>query len=312
MLFRRIRELLGRKQVKVLVESLAGHARVDDIFDESALGGDEGIRELVVVLRCPLLNVLSSEDDFNGTLGTHDGDLGRRPCVVHVSPEVVRAHDIVGSTVGLSSDDREFRRGSLRVSKEQLRAMSDDAPMFLRGAGEEPRYVHEGDDRDVVAVQELNEPRRLDGGVYIKHTCEFFRLVGDDTDGAAIHASEAGDDVLGKFGHHLPVGALVHNLFDDGLHVVRHVAVLRHDVVQRRELTVPGICRLLSRRGGGVGEGEVVVQHASLQQGLDVVCERAVSDPTKGGVDLGASQLLLRDLLSGHRLHHLGSGDEEL
>mmetsp|Transcript_4629 Transcript_4629/g.8300 ORF Transcript_4629/g.8300 Transcript_4629/m.8300 type:complete len:295 (-) Transcript_4629:896-1780(-) len=254
-LLRWVRQLLGRKQVEVLVESLAGQARVDDVFDESALGGDERVRELVVVLFCPLLHVLSAEDDLDSTLGAHHCDLSRRPRIVHVSPEVMRAHDIVSATVRLASDDRELWRGGLRVCKQQLGAMSDDAPVLLRGAGKEPRHVHEGDDRDVVAVQELDEPRSLDRGINIKHARELLGLVGDDADSAAIHAREARDDVLRKLGHHLPVGALVDHLFDDGLHVVRHVAVLRDDVVQRRALTVPRVGRFLSRRGGSVGEG---------------------------------------------------------
>ena len=43
----------------------------------------------------------TSENDGNGSLGAHDGDLSRRPGVVGVAAQVLGRHDVIGSAVGL-------------------------------------------------------------------------------------------------------------------------------------------------------------------------------------------------------------------
>lgn len=40
--------------------------------------------------------------------------------IVHVSSQVLRAHDVVGATVGLACDYRQLRHRSLRVREQQL------------------------------------------------------------------------------------------------------------------------------------------------------------------------------------------------
>ncbi len=55
------------------------------------------------------------------------------------------------------------------------------------------------------------------------------------------------------------------------------------------------------------------MQPAHLQQRLDVVVEGAVGDATTCVVWVdGAAQLFGGDLLVGHRLHHVGAGDEHV
>ena len=54
------------------------------------------------------------------------------------------------------------------------------------------------------------------------------------------------------------------------------------------------------------------MQPAHLQQRLDVVLVGAVGDRGLGRVHLGAAELLGRDRLVGHRLHHVGAGDEHV
>ena len=73
--------------------------------------------------------------------------------------------------------------------------MLDQAAVFLVGAGQEARHVDERDDRDVEGVAEAHEARRLAAGVEVEHAGEHHRLVGDEADGAAGDAAEAGDDV---------------------------------------------------------------------------------------------------------------------
>lgn len=66
------------------------------------------------------------EDDLDGTLGSHDGNLGRGPGVVDITAEVLGAHDIVGTTIGLPGNDGDLGHGGLSVGVEQLGTMADD------------------------------------------------------------------------------------------------------------------------------------------------------------------------------------------
>ena len=95
--------------------------------------------------------------------GPHHRDLGRRPGEVHVAPQVLRRHHVVGPAVGLAGDQRDLGDGALGVGVEQLGAVLDDAAVLLGRAGHEAGHVDERHDRDVEGVAEPDEPRRLDG-----------------------------------------------------------------------------------------------------------------------------------------------------
>src|SRR5437763_16066736 len=97
----------------------------DDLVDVAELGGLEGVGErLPVVGDEPLalaLGVLRAldlvaEDDVDGAVRAHDGDLGRRVGEVHVAADVLGGHDDVGAAVGLARDDRDLDRKSTRLN----------------------------------------------------------------------------------------------------------------------------------------------------------------------------------------------------
>lgn len=71
--------LEGSKSVNNGFSGLIGF---DDVINKSSLGGLEWVGELVLVVLDFLLHVLSSEDNLDGTLGSHDGDFGSGPGVV--------------------------------------------------------------------------------------------------------------------------------------------------------------------------------------------------------------------------------------
>src|SRR6185437_742450 len=79
---------------------------------------------------------------------------------------------------------------------EELGAVRDDAAVLLVGAGEEAGDIDERAQRDVEAVAEADEARRLDAGLDVEAAGEDLGLVRDDADGAAADAGEADDDVL--------------------------------------------------------------------------------------------------------------------
>lgn len=51
-------------------------------------------------------------------LGSHHGHLCRRPGVVHIPSQVLGAHDVVRSSVGLPSDDGDLGDGGLSKGKQ--------------------------------------------------------------------------------------------------------------------------------------------------------------------------------------------------
>ena len=84
------------------------------------------------------------------------------------------------------------------------------------------------------AVAEAHEARRLAAGVGIEHAGQHHRLVGDEADGAALDAAEAGDDVLGKVRLDLEEIAFVGDLQDQLLDVVGFVGVVGDQPVERQ------------------------------------------------------------------------------
>ena len=70
--------------------------------------------------------------------------------------------------------------------------------MLLVGAGHETGHIHEGDDRDVEAVAEADEARRLVAGIDVEHPGQHARLIGDDADAVPAQAREADDDIRGE------------------------------------------------------------------------------------------------------------------
>src|SRR5208282_3097393 len=105
-------------------------------------------------------------------------------------------HHVVSAAISLAGDDRYLWHGRLGVGEEQLRAMLDEAAIFLRSAGKEAWDIHEGDERNIEAVTEADEPRGFPARVAIEHACQDHRLVGDDADCVAAQPSEAGDNVF--------------------------------------------------------------------------------------------------------------------
>ena len=220
-------------------DALARRMRHDHLVDIAALGRHERIGEARLIFVDALLDLvgvaeLGAIDDLDRALGAHHRDLGRRPGIVDVAADMLRGHNVIGAAIGLAGDDGDLRHRRLGEGEQQLGAMLDQAAIFLRGARQEARHVDEGDDRNVEAVAEAHEARGLARGVAVEHAGQHHRLIGDDADGAAFHAGEAGDDVAGEGLLDLEEIALVHDLLDQLLHVVGLVRIVGDQRVERR------------------------------------------------------------------------------
>ena len=76
--------------------------------------------------------------------------------------------------------------------------MADDPGVLDLRADHEAGHVLEEDERDVEGVAEVDEARRLVGGVVVEDPGQLLGLVGDDPDRLAAEAGEAGDQRLGE------------------------------------------------------------------------------------------------------------------
>ena len=207
------------------------------------------------------------EDDVDRALGAHHRDLRRRPGEVHVAPDVLGAHDVVGAAVRLAGDDGDLRDRRLAVGVQELRAVLDDPAVLLVHARQEPGHVDEGDERDVEGVAGPHEPGRLDRRLDVERAREDRRLLGHDPDAPTAEAGEADEDVGGPAGLDLEEVAVVDDARDDVVHVVRLRRVVGHDVVERCVAPVDGILRRQRRRIAEVVLGQEREQAPNVVQG---------------------------------------------
>src|ERR1700733_3430582 len=73
-------------------------------------------------------------DNVHRAFWTHDGDLCRRPGIVHIGADVLRGHHAVGSAVGLAGNDGDFRDRGFGESEQKLGSVLDDSAVLLIGA----------------------------------------------------------------------------------------------------------------------------------------------------------------------------------
>ena len=202
---------------------------MNDLIDESELGRFEWIGKLRPVF-CDEVRLgggrirrsvdLSAVDDIDGSVGSHDRDLGGGPCEIHVSAQVFARHDVVGATVGFACDDRDLGDGRLCIGVEELRSMFDDAAELLCGAGQEAGDIDEGDDRNVECVTETNESSGFDARVDVEAARQHVRLIGDDADRRTCDSRQTNDDILCVAFLDLEEDRIVDDLRDDLLDVV--------------------------------------------------------------------------------------------
>src|SRR5712692_11803830 len=102
------------------------------------------------------------EGDLDSALGTHDGELRGWPGEVEVATDVLRTHHVVRPSVGLPRDDSHLGDRRLAVGVQELRAIADDPSVLLLDPRKEAGHVDEGEERDVEAIAEPDEPGRLD------------------------------------------------------------------------------------------------------------------------------------------------------
>src|SRR5215218_572600 len=204
-LARRALGALGLDHLESFDEIRAGLARVYDVVYVTHLGCDHRVVELLLVARDELfafgirvfrLCDLTPEDDVHRRRGAHDRDLTGRPRDVDVRPDVLGAHDVVGSAVSLSGYDGHLGHRRLGECIEELGPVADDPTPLLVRPRQKAGHVHEREKRDVERVAEPHETRPLDARVYVESTSEHHWLVPDDAHRVAVQPRKAHHQVL--------------------------------------------------------------------------------------------------------------------
>ncbi len=255
---------------------------------------------------------LALVENVHGAFRSHHRDLRGRPRVVEVGPNVLARHDAIRAAVRLARDHRDLRHGRFREGEQQLGTVADDAAVFLHRAGQEAWHVFEGDERNVERIAEAHEPRALHRRVDVERAGEHRRLVRDDANRPAVQAREAHQDVLRVMLMHFEEVALVHYRMDHVQHVVRLVGRRRDEPVEHLVLPVGRVVRGAPRRIVEVVRRHEGEQLASQPEAFAIVVHREVRHTTRRVVRHRAAELFLRDFLVGHRLEHVGAGDEHV
>lgn len=236
-------QLLALQHVQVLAHLLSGLRWSDDVVNESSDGGWERVAEQLGVLLLVLDGVLLivTEEDRDGSLSSHNSNLGSWPGVVDISTKMLGRHDIVGSSERLAGDDGDLWNGGLGESVEELGSVADDTSVLLGGSWQKSWNIDQGDDWDVEGIAEADEASSLHGRVDVEASSRELWIVSDDSDGTSIHSGETDDQILSVVWHDLEEVTLINESVDDILHVVGSGAFQWNNSVKGWDWSVPWI-----------------------------------------------------------------------
>src|SRR5712691_925080 len=156
--------------------------------------------------------------------------------------------------------------------------------VLLIYARQEPRNIHQSQDRDVESITEPDEACSLDGGIDVKGSGVNLGLVRNDPNRVSVEPGESDDDILRPERLYLEQFASIDDPSNDIPNIVRLVRVVREDIVELT-LVPEGWFGLCSRRVFGVvGWDEAQEFPDLLQSFLLVLCEK-VRDSALGVVE---------------------------
>ena len=175
------------------------------------------------------------------------------------------------------------------------------------------RHVHQRHDRDVEAIAEAHEPRRLAAGVDVQRPGEVHRLVRHETDAAAPHPPEPDHDVRREQLVDLHEVAVVDQAVDDVTDVVGPVRLGRDDASAAPRRPASGR-RLVGTNGGSSAlfEGRNESKRRTSASVASSPAMAKCATPEREACAIRAAELLVRDLLARHRADDVRPRDVHL
>src|SRR5712664_2559281 len=104
--------------------------------------------------------------------------------------------------------------------------------MLLIYSRQEPRNIHQSQDRDVESITEPDEACSLDGGINVKGPGVNLRLVRNDPNRVSVESGKSDNDVLSPERLYLKQFASIDDPGYDIPDIVRLVRVVRQDIVE--------------------------------------------------------------------------------
>ena len=95
--------------------------RHDDVINVAPRARYKRVGKLCLVFcgsRCNFLGIanIGAENNLHSALGTHHCNFSAWPRIIHVAPQMLRGHNVIGAAIGFTSDYRDFGNGALGVS----------------------------------------------------------------------------------------------------------------------------------------------------------------------------------------------------
>ena len=191
-------------------------------------------------------------NDIHRAFGTHHRDFGGGPCEIHIAANVFGIHHAIRAAVRFARNDRNFWHRRFAIRKQQFRAVSNHAAVFLTNARQKSGHIFQRQNRDIETIAKAHKARAFDRRVNVEDARENHRLLRDDADDAPIHARKTDYDISREMFLHLKKIAVVHNASNDIFYIIRFVRIVRHNVVELFIRAQGRVCRRAARRVFGV------------------------------------------------------------
>ncbi|GBD11402.1 hypothetical protein HRbin23_01067 [bacterium HR23] len=184
--------------------------------------------------------------------------------------------------------------------------------MLLVNTRHKSWHIHESYQRDVEAVAETDEARRLHRGVDVQDARQVLGLLGYDAHRAPRHTGKPHNNIGRPALVHLKEVPPVYHSPDNFLDIVGLHRVLRNDVAQGLIPAVGRVAGFHNRGVFGVVAGEEGEEPAHRLETIRLGVVGEVGHPALRGVGVGAPQLLVRNLLPRYRLDDIRPRDIHL
>ena len=181
---------------------LAGAVGHNHIVYIAPLTSNKGVGKLLAILLSARINFLLvanifAENNLHGTFGTHHRNLCRGPGQIYITAQMLRCHHIIGTAIGLASNQSHLGHCALRIGIEQLGTMFNNAAILLTGTGHKAWYIHQSQHRNIKSIAEAYKPRRLAGGINIQTARHYHWLIGHHANRRTLNANKAGNNIFG-------------------------------------------------------------------------------------------------------------------
>ena len=225
---------------------------------------------------------------------------------------MLAGHHAVRTAIRLPRDHRHLGHRRFCERKQQLRTVTDDAAVFLPGAGKKSRNVLERYQRNVEGIAEAHESGALHRRIDVERAGKMRRLIRHDPNRTASKTREADDQVAREVPVHLEKRSVVEHRVHEIVHVVRLVGRFGNETIERLVLAVDRIGDLAARRVVDVVPRQISQQLADHPKALAIVGDREVRHAAGRVVRHRTAKFFLGDLFVRDGLDHFRAGHEHV